>query len=88
MGIADLINFAFLASVIGLSTLIRGCRKLQDAEWLAAKVRRELADCEQARRELQEFAVLFNYGARDEAYEHLKACGFETAERARPRASL
>lgn len=88
MGIEDLINLAILALVIGLSTLAKGCRKLRDTERLAAKVRRELEDCERARLELQEFAVLFNYGATEEAYEHLRACGFKTVEPERPASQI
>lgn len=57
-----LVALALLALVIGVSTLFKGIRKLCEAECLAMKVRRELADCEQARRELQEFTMLFNYG--------------------------
>ncbi len=83
-----LVALAVLALVISVSTLVKGMRKLCEAERLVAKVRRELADCEQARRELQEFAVLFNYGAREEAYEHLLACGFKTAEANRPQGSV
>lgn len=88
MGIEDLINLAVLALVIGVCTLFKGMRKLYAAERLAAQVRRELADCEQARRELREFVVLFNYGAREEAYERLRACGFQTAGPGRPRGSV
>jgi len=88
MGIEDLVNLAVLALVIGVCTPFKGMRKLYEAERLAAKVRRELADCQQARRELQEFAILFNYGAREEAYEHLRTCGFRTAEPERPRGSV
>jgi hypothetical protein len=77
MGIEDLINLTILAFIIGISTMIKGFRKLREAERLAATVRRELEDCEQARHELQEFAVLFNYGATEEAYEHLRTCGYE-----------
>lgn len=80
-----LVALALLALVIGVSTLFKGIRKLCEAECLAMKVRRELADCEQARRELQEFTMLFNYGAREEAYDHLRACGFKTTEPGRPR---
>lgn len=87
MGIEDLINLALLALVIGISTMTKGCRKLLEAELLAMKVRRSLEDCERARLELQEFAVLFNYGAIEEAYEHFRACGFKTGERARPQRS-
>jgi uncharacterized membrane protein len=65
MRIEDLVNVAVLALVIGVCTMFKGFRKLRETERLAAQVRREL----------QEFAVLFNYGARDEAYEHLKTCG-------------
>jgi hypothetical protein len=85
MGIVNLINFAILALVIGISTLIKGCRKLRTAETIATEADRKLEDCEQVRRELQEFIVLFNYGATDEAYEHLCACGFATEEPRRPR---
>jgi len=85
MSIEVVVNFAVLALVIGVSTLIKGMRKLFEADRLATKMRRELADCEQARRELQEFAVLFNYGAREEAYDHLRACGSKTTEPGRPR---
>jgi hypothetical protein len=88
MGIEDLVNPAVLALVIGVCTPFKGMRKLYEAERLAAKVRCELADCEQARRELQEFAVLFNYGAREEAYDHLRACGFKTTEPGRPRGCI
>jgi hypothetical protein len=88
MGIEDLINLALLALVIGITTMIKACRKLRDAETLAATARREFEDCEQARRELQEFVVLFNYGATEEAYEHLRACGFKTVEPARPQKSV
>ena len=35
--------------------------------------RRSIAD---ARQELEEFVLLWNYGAISEAYEHLKQCGF------------
>lgn len=84
MSIEDLINLALLATVIGVSTMIKGCRRLRSAEQLAAKVRRELEDCEQARSELQEFVVLLNYGATEEAYDHLRTCGFKTIEPARP----
>lgn len=85
MGLADLVNLAILAFVIGVSTLIKGCRKLRTAETAATEARQKLEDCELARRELQEFIVLFNYGATEEAYEHLRACGFETVEPQRPR---
>ncbi|CEJ86396.1 hypothetical protein HYPGJ_30437 [Hyphomicrobium sp. GJ21] len=53
MGIEDLVNLAVLALVIGVCTPFKGMRKLYEAERLAVKVRCELADCEQARRELQ-----------------------------------
>ncbi|CEJ86875.1 hypothetical protein HYPGJ_30768 [Hyphomicrobium sp. GJ21] len=56
MSIEDLVNLAILALVIGVSTLFKGMRKLCETERLAMKVRREL----------QEFAVLFNYGAQEE----------------------
>lgn len=78
MGIEDLINLALLALVIG--TMVKACRKLRHAETPAANAHREFEDCEQARRELQEFVVLFNYGATEEAYEHLRTCGFRTVE--------
>jgi hypothetical protein len=68
--------------------MLNGCRRLRETERLAAKVRRELEDCEQARHELQEFVVLFNYGATEEAYEHLRACGFKAVEPARPQRSV
>jgi hypothetical protein len=80
----DFVNLAVLALVIGVSTFAAGCRKLRQAQEAAADARQELEDCEQARRELQEFILLFNYGATQEAYEHLTACGFETVEPARP----
>lgn len=85
MGIEALINLAPLALVIGITTMVKACRTLRHAETLAVAAHRELADCEQACRELREFAVLFNYGAREEAYEHLRACGFQTTEFGRPR---
>jgi hypothetical protein len=69
---------------MGVSTMIKACRKLRQAETLAAHARHELDECDQARQELQEFVVLFNYGATEEAYEHLRACGFKTVEPARP----
>ena len=78
MGLTDLVNLAVLALVIGISTMVKACRKLRQAETLAVNARRDREDCEQARRELQEFIVLFNYGATEEAYEHLRACGFQT----------
>lgn len=49
MGVEDLINLTILAFIIGISTMIKGFRKLREAERLAATVRRELEDCEQAR---------------------------------------
>lgn len=87
MSIEELVSISLLMLVIGFSMMIKGFRKLHEAKLLAAKVRCELEECAQARQELQEFAVLFNYGARDEAYEHLRACGFRTAEPARPQRS-
>lgn len=88
MDITDFVTLALLVFVTGLSTMMRGCRKLRETELLAAKVRRELEDCERARLELQEFAVLFNYGATEEAYEHRRACGFKTVEPERPASQI
>ena len=67
---------------MGVRTMIKACRKLRQAE-IAAHARHELDECDQNRRELQEFVVLFNYDATEEAYEHLRACGFKTVEPAR-----
>jgi hypothetical protein len=83
-----IIDLSSLALVIGIITMIKGRRKLRGAQAAAADARRKLEDCEEACRELQEFVVLFNYGATQEAYEHLRACGFATTLKSqRPQSS-
>jgi hypothetical protein len=80
MAIANLLNVSLLMLVIRVSAFIPGCRKLREAEAPAAKLLRALDDCERAGRELQEFTLLFNYGARQEAYKYLPACGVRMTE--------
>lgn len=68
-----LINAAFLMALIGICEAIRSYRLKAEAAALHA-------EAEQAKAELQQFALLWNYGATEEAFEHLRECGFKTAD--------